>query len=156
LRRDPRLERHRAQHAPQGLQGRRQDELRAGREGQGLARLVRGLRALRRAALRGRGLHEERRPRRPDGRASRRADPRRADAAQGGPGQMIFKLNKTILACVLLLSGMGLLALWTQAPPSGLDGKSIVQSNFLKQLTFLGVSLAVMGLVAWPHYLNFR
>lgn len=69
---------------------------------------------------------------------------------------MIFKLNKTILACVLLLSGMGLLALWTQAPPTGLDGKSITQSNFLKQVTFLGVSLAVMGLVAWPHYLNFR
>ena len=69
---------------------------------------------------------------------------------------MTFKLNKTILACVLLLSGMGLLSLWTQAPPTELAGKSISQSIFLKQLTFLGVSLAVMGLVAWPHYMNYR
>jgi rod shape determining protein RodA len=67
-----------------------------------------------------------------------------------------FKLNKTILACVLLLSGMGLLSLWTQAPPTDLAGKSITQSIFLKQVTFLGVALAVMGLVAWPHYLNYR
>jgi rod shape determining protein RodA len=69
---------------------------------------------------------------------------------------MTFRLNKTILACVLLLSGMGLVALWTQAPPTDLSGKSVTQSIFLKQVTFLGVSLAVMGLVAWPHYLNFR
>jgi rod shape determining protein RodA len=69
---------------------------------------------------------------------------------------MSFRLNKTILACVLLLSGMGLVALWTQAPPTDLAGKSLTQSIFLKQVTFLGVSLAVMGLVAWPHYLNFR
>jgi len=67
-----------------------------------------------------------------------------------------FKLNKTILACVLLLSGMGLLSLWTQAPLTDLAGKSVTQSIFLKQVTFLGVALAVMGLVAWPHYLNFR
>jgi cell division protein FtsW (lipid II flippase) len=69
---------------------------------------------------------------------------------------MILKFNKSILACVLLLSGMGLLSLWTQSPPTGLDGKSITQSIFLKQAVFLGVSLAVMGLVAWPHYLNYR
>jgi rod shape determining protein RodA len=69
---------------------------------------------------------------------------------------MIPKLNKTILSCVLLLSGIGLLSLWTQSPPTGLDGKSIAQSIFLKQLSFLGISLAVLGLVAWPHYLNYR
>jgi len=71
---------------------------------------------------------------------------------------MIPRLNKTILACVLLLSGMGLLALWTQAPTSlaDLSGHAISRSVFLKQLTFLGVSLAVMGLVAWPNYLNYR
>ena len=69
---------------------------------------------------------------------------------------MTFRLNKTILACVLLLSGMGLVALWTQAPPTDISGKSLTQSIFLKQVTFLGVSLAVMGLVAWPHYLNLR
>lgn len=69
---------------------------------------------------------------------------------------MTYRLNKTILACVLLLSGMGLLCLWTQSPPTDLAGKSITQSIFLKQVTFLGISLAVMGLVAWPHYLNFR
>ena len=61
---------------------------------------------------------------------------------------MTFRLNKTILACVLLLSGMGLVALWTQAPPTDISGKSLTQSIFLKQVTFLGVSLAVMGLVA--------
>lgn len=69
---------------------------------------------------------------------------------------MNFKLNKSILACVLLLSGMGLLSLWTQAPLTDLAGKSVTQSIFLKQVTFLGVALAVMGLVAWPHYLNYR
>ena len=69
---------------------------------------------------------------------------------------MILKYNKTIMACVLLLSGMGLLALWTQAPPTDLAGKTLSQSIFLKQVTFLGLALAVMGLVAWPHYLNFR
>lgn len=69
---------------------------------------------------------------------------------------MIPKFNKTILACVLLLSGMGLLSLWTQAPPTDLAGKSITQSIFLKQVTFLGISLAVMGLVAWFHYLHYR
>jgi rod shape determining protein RodA len=53
---------------------------------------------------------------------------------------------------------MGLLSLWTQSPAStsDLSGSAISQSFFLKQLTFLGVSLAVMGLVAWPHYLNYR
>jgi rod shape determining protein RodA len=69
---------------------------------------------------------------------------------------MIPRFNKTILACVLLMSGMGLLSLWTQAPVTDLAGKSVTQSVFLKQFTFLGISLAVMGLVAWPHYLNFR
>jgi rod shape determining protein RodA len=67
-----------------------------------------------------------------------------------------YKLNKTILACVLLLAGMGLLSLWTQAPLTDLAGKSVTQSIFLKQVTFLGLALAVMGLVAWPHYLNYR
>src|SRR5579862_7639102 len=69
---------------------------------------------------------------------------------------MTPRFNKTILACVLLLSGMGLLCLWTQAPATDLAGKSVTQSVFLKQLTFMGVSLAAMGLVAWPHYLNYR
>jgi rod shape determining protein RodA len=71
---------------------------------------------------------------------------------------MILRFNKTILGCVLLLSGMGLLSLWTQSPAStsDLSGHVIAQSFFLKQLTFLGVSLAVMGLVACPHYLNYR
>jgi rod shape determining protein RodA len=71
---------------------------------------------------------------------------------------MIPRFNKAILGCVLLLSGMGLLSLWTQSPASTSDltGHTIAQSFFLKQLTFLGVSLAVMGLVAWPHYLNYR
>jgi rod shape determining protein RodA len=69
---------------------------------------------------------------------------------------VIQKYNKTLLACVLLLAGMGLLALWTQAPPTDLAGKPLHQSIFLKQATFLGLALGVMGLTAWPHYLNFR
>lgn len=69
---------------------------------------------------------------------------------------MIPRFNKTILGCVLLLSGIGLLCLWTQAPSTDLSGHSIRDSVFLKQLTFLGISLATMGLVAWPHYLNYR
>lgn len=68
----------------------------------------------------------------------------------------MIRFNKTILGCVLLLSGIGLLCLWTQAPSTDLAGKSITESVFLKQLTFLGISLATMGLVAWPHYLNYR
>ena len=69
---------------------------------------------------------------------------------------MIPRFNKTILGCVLLLSGIGLLCLWTQAPSTDLTGHAIRESVFLKQLTFLGISLATMGLVAWPHYLNYR
>jgi rod shape determining protein RodA len=69
---------------------------------------------------------------------------------------MIPRLNKTILACVLLLSGVGLLCLWTQAPSTDLTGHSIKESVFLKQLTFMGIALATLGLVAWPHYLNYR
>jgi rod shape-determining protein RodA len=69
---------------------------------------------------------------------------------------MIPKFSKTILACVILMSGLGLLALWSQAPAAELSGKAITQSIFLKQATFLGISLAVMGLVAWPHYQNYR
>ncbi|HZE96287.1 MAG TPA: FtsW/RodA/SpoVE family cell cycle protein [Planctomycetota bacterium] len=69
---------------------------------------------------------------------------------------MIPRFNKTILACVILLSGMGLLSLWTQAPSTNLAGQSITQSIFLKQLTFLGISLVTMVLVAWPNYLNYR
>src|SRR5258708_22363322 len=69
---------------------------------------------------------------------------------------MIPRFNKTILACVLLLAGIGLLCLWTQAPSTDLTGHSIKSSVFLKQFTFLGIALATMGLVAWPHYLNYR
>jgi rod shape determining protein RodA len=69
---------------------------------------------------------------------------------------MIGRLDKTILICVLLLSGAGLLSLWTQAPVSDLSGASVTKSIFLKQATFLGIGLAVMGLVALPHYHLFR
>jgi len=69
---------------------------------------------------------------------------------------MIPRFNKTILGCVLLLSGIGLLCLWMQVPSTDLSGHSIKESVFLKQLTFLGIALATMGLVAWPHYLNYR
>ncbi len=58
---------------------------------------------------------------------------------------MIPRFNKTILACVLLLAGIGLLCLWTQAPSTDLTGHSIKSSVFLKQFTFLGIALATMA-----------
>lgn len=69
---------------------------------------------------------------------------------------MTARLNKSLIACVLLLSGLGLLSLWTQAPVADLSGTSITQSIFLKQATFLGGALALMGLVALPHYQHYR
>jgi rod shape determining protein RodA len=69
---------------------------------------------------------------------------------------MTARLNKTLIACVLLLSGMGLLSLWTQAPVSDLSGTSITKSIFLKQATFLGGAIALMGLAALPHYQHYR
>lgn len=69
---------------------------------------------------------------------------------------MIRRLDKTIVACVLLLAGAGLLSLWTQAPVTDLSGTSITKSIFLRQATFLGVGLAIMGLVALPQTQQFR
>lgn len=69
---------------------------------------------------------------------------------------MIGRVDKTIVACVLLLSGAGLLSLWTQSPVTDLGGASITKSVFLRQATFLGVGLALMGLVAIPHYHHYR
>ncbi len=66
------------------------------------------------------------------------------------------RFNKTVLACVLFLSAMGVLSLWTQAPPTDLSGASITKSIFLKHVTFLGAALAIMGLAAWPHYQGYR
>lgn len=68
----------------------------------------------------------------------------------------MIRFNKPVLICVFLLAGIGLLSLWTQFPPTDLAGKSITQSIFLKQLTFLVVAFCLMGLVAWPHYLGYR
>lgn len=69
---------------------------------------------------------------------------------------MTTRLNKTIVACVLLLAGVGLLSLWAQAPPQELSGASITQSVFLKQATFVAGAVALMGLTALPHYQHFR
>jgi rod shape determining protein RodA len=69
---------------------------------------------------------------------------------------MMPRFNKTVLACVLLLSAMGVLSLWTQAPPSDLSGESITKSIFLKHVTFLGAALAILGLSALPHYQLYR
>lgn len=69
---------------------------------------------------------------------------------------MIARVNKPIAVASLLLAGLGLLSLWQTAPPTDLSGKSITHSIFLKQVTFLGVSLAVMGLAVLPHYQHYR
>jgi rod shape determining protein RodA len=69
---------------------------------------------------------------------------------------MIHRLNKTILACVLLLAGMGLLSLWCTAPVTDFSGTAITKSIFLKQVTFMTAAFAVMGLVALPHYHYYR
>jgi cell division protein FtsW (lipid II flippase) len=66
------------------------------------------------------------------------------------------RLNKTLLACVALLGGMGLLSLWTQAPPTDLSGESITKSIFLRQATFLAGALGLTGIVALPHYQLYR
>jgi cell division protein FtsW (lipid II flippase) len=68
----------------------------------------------------------------------------------------VIRFNKPLLASVLLLAGIGMLSLWTQFPPTDLSGKSITQSIFLKQATFLAIAFSLMGLVAWPHYLGYR
>jgi rod shape-determining protein RodA len=69
---------------------------------------------------------------------------------------MIARVDKVIVACVLLLAGAGLLSLWTQAPVSDLSGASVTKSIFLRQASFLGVGAALMVLVAIPHYQHFR
>jgi rod shape determining protein RodA len=69
---------------------------------------------------------------------------------------MVNRLDKIILACVLMLAGMGLLSLWQTAPPTDLSGASITKSIFLRQCTFLAAGLAVMGLVALPNYQHYR
>ncbi len=69
---------------------------------------------------------------------------------------MIRRLNRTILACVLLLSGMGLLSLWQTAPPTDLTGESITKSIFLRQATFLAAGLALMILTALPGLHHYR
>lgn len=69
---------------------------------------------------------------------------------------MIGRVDKTVVACVLLLAGAGLLSLWTQSPVTDLGGASITKSIFLRQATFLGAAIALMGLVAIPHYHHFR
>lgn len=66
------------------------------------------------------------------------------------------RLNKTILTCVLLLAGMGMLCLWTVAPPTDLSGEAVPKSIFLKQATFLAAAIPLMVLVAWPHYQHYR
>ncbi len=69
---------------------------------------------------------------------------------------MIRRLDKTILTCVLLLAGVGLVALWTEAPPTDLAGKPVSQSIFVKQSAFLAAALVLMALTALPNYQNYR
>ena len=69
---------------------------------------------------------------------------------------MIRRLNKTIVACVLLLAGMGLLSLWTVAPPTDLDGRPVSSSIFIRQAAFLTIGLVLMVLTAVPNYAHYR
>ena len=69
---------------------------------------------------------------------------------------MLSKLNKPLITCVLLITGMGLLALWTTAPPASFTVAQLTKSIFLKQAIFVTGGLALMGLVALPHYQHYR
>lgn len=64
--------------------------------------------------------------------------------------------NRLLAATVLLLAGMGVLALWMHAPPEDFTRASLAKSSFLKHVVFLAVALSVMGLAALPHYHLYR
>jgi cell division protein FtsW (lipid II flippase) len=65
-------------------------------------------------------------------------------------------INKTLAATVLLLAGLGVLALWLHAPPEDFSRASLASSSALKQCVFLGAAIALMGLAVWPHYNLYR
>ena len=69
---------------------------------------------------------------------------------------MIRRLRKTTTLCALLLSGMGMLCLWKEAPPTDLSGASLAKSIFLKQAAFLAVGTAALGLSVLPNYQHYR
>lgn len=66
------------------------------------------------------------------------------------------RVNKTLVATILLLAGLGVVALWTHAPPADFTRASLSSSIPLKQVVFLGAALALMGLAVWPHYNLYR
>ncbi|HEX7896193.1 MAG TPA: FtsW/RodA/SpoVE family cell cycle protein [Planctomycetota bacterium] len=66
------------------------------------------------------------------------------------------RVDKTLVATILLLAGLGVLALWMHAPPADFSRASLVKSSALRQIVFLGAALALMGLAALPHYNLFR
>jgi rod shape determining protein RodA len=69
---------------------------------------------------------------------------------------VIHRLNKPLIGTILLLAGMGLLALWMHGPPADFSATAVAQSIFLKQAVFLAAALAVMGLAALPNYALYR
>ncbi len=69
---------------------------------------------------------------------------------------MIPRVNKALVATILLLSGLGLLALWMHAPPPDWTRASLGSSIFLKQAVFLAAALALLGLTVLPHYQLYR
>lgn len=69
---------------------------------------------------------------------------------------MTPRTHKTLIATILLLAGMGVLALWMHAPPEDFSRASLSKSIPLKQIVFLVAALALMGLATLPHYNVFR
>ncbi|MBI4564995.1 MAG: rod shape-determining protein RodA [Planctomycetes bacterium] len=65
------------------------------------------------------------------------------------------RLNWVLLGSALLLSAMGMLSLGTMASPTSFSSL-LAQPHFAKQALFLGLSLAMMAGLLWPHYMETR
>jgi len=68
----------------------------------------------------------------------------------------VKRIDFVLLLAVLLLVGMGLLALWSYLPPTNLKNENLAANHFMKQAAFLGVSMVALVLALLPNYLHAR
>ncbi len=66
------------------------------------------------------------------------------------------RLNWPLLLAAVGLCGMGLLSLYTLSSPVNMANESITRAFLVKQAVFLGIALALAGVVVLPSYLNYR
>ena len=69
---------------------------------------------------------------------------------------MIRKIDKGVFACVILLMGSGLLALYVKSPPEVISVAALTKSIFLKQALFACMGCVLIAVLAVPHYLHAR